>query len=69
MQILNFYSLTIHCYGFTDKDEVNSNLCAKKIDLCILRKESIRKSSEGRNWRRVSLKLVNSAAINVEVCP
>ena len=40
-----------------------------KIDLCILCKESIRKSSEGRNWRRVSLKIVNSAAINVEVCP
>ena len=70
MQILNFHFLTIHCYGFTDNDEVNSNLCAKdQIELCILCKESIRKSSEGRNWRRVSLKIVNNTSINVEAGP
>ena len=55
----------------TMNDGFNSNLCTKdQFDLCtILCKESIRKSSEGRNWRRVSLKIVNSAAINVEACP
>ena len=40
-----------------------------KIDLCILCKASIRKSSEDRNWQRVSLMIVNSAAIKVEACP
>ena len=29
MQILNFLFLTIHCYGITDNDEVNYNLCVK----------------------------------------
>ena len=67
MQILNFHFLTVHCYGFTENAEVkiNSNI----IYLCILCKESIRKSSEGKNGQRVLLKLLNSAVIKVDACP
>ena len=65
MQILNFHFLTNYCQGFTDNAEVKR----VKMNLCILCKESIRKSGRGKNGQRVLLKLVNSAVIKVEACP
>ena len=49
MHILNFHFLTVYCYCFTDNAEVKRI----KMDLCILCKESIRKSGKGKNGQSI----------------
>ena len=47
MLILNFHFMTIHCYGFTDNDEVNSNLCSEVLNGSLYSSEKVVKAEMG----------------------